>query len=150
MASTAANRFAAGQYLTYAAPKTGSQAINQGDLLKVSSNLVVPISGVTDVVTAISEETSPVASLGDTLTKISVIRPGPGVLVRLPLKASDAPSFGDQLYISSNVATNPQEVSTSSANSAAKVGICRELATVTGASDGSTLVLVEFLGAAVI
>lgn len=147
MASTAQNNYAAGPRNVVSGP-CSTNDINQGDIVKVSSNLIAVAAAVSDVVHGISDDTSPVASIGGDLTSVAVLRPGPGVLVRLPLKSGDAPAYGDQLYISSNVATNPQEVSTSSAASAAKVGICRELATVTG--DGTLRVLVEFLGAAVI
>ncbi len=150
MASTAQNNYAGGPRNVVAAP-CSTNDINQGDLVKISSNLIAVVAAVADVVHGISDDTSPVASLGGDLTACAVLRPGPGVLVRLPLKSGDTPAYGDQLYISSNVATNPQEVSTSSANSAAKVGMCREITAVTsGLSDGTFRVLVEFLGAAVI
>ncbi len=147
MASTAQNNFAGGPRLTVAAP-CSTNDLNQGDLVKISSNLIAVVGAVADVVHGIVDDTTPVSSLGGDLAAVAVLRPGPGVLVRLPLKSGDTPAYGDQLYISSNVATNAQEVSTSSANSAAKVGMCRELALVTG--DGTLRVLVEFLGAAVI
>lgn len=148
MASTPQNAYSAGPRLIVTAPCDSTAVFNQGDIAKISSNKAVVVAAVADVVHAIFEETNPTTSLLDTVTKAALIRPGSGVLVRLPLKSGDAPAYGDQLYISSNVATNPSEVSTSSANSAAKVGICRELAATTG--DGVFRVLVEFLGAAVI
>lgn len=148
MASTKANRHAAGPRLAVAAPCASSATFNQGDLVKVASNLIVVLAAVSDVVHGIVDDSNPVASLGDTLTKVAILRPGPGVLVKLPLKSGDTVAYGDQVYVSSNVATNPQEVSTSSGSSAAKVGIVREMASVTAGA--STLILIEFLGAAVI
>ncbi len=148
MASTAQNNHAAGPRLAIAAPCDSTATFNAGDIVKITSNKIVVIAAVADVVHAIVDDSNPVTSIGDKLTAVAVLRPGPGVLIRLPLKTGDTPSYGDQLYISSNVATNPQEVSTSSANSAAKVGIYRGLALATG--DGVARVLVEFLGAAVI
>lgn len=148
MASTAQNNFVAGPRLAVAAPKTSTVDFNQGDLLKTGSNLVLAVAAVADVVFGMSDDTNPVAAIGDDLTAVAVLRPGPGVLVRLPLKEGDTLAFDDIAYISSNVATNPQEISSSSASSAAKVGRCRELASVTQASGGTTRVLIEFLGAA--
>lgn len=148
MASTPQNNLVAGPRLIMTAPKTGSVAVNQGDMIKTGSNLVLPLAAVSDVVEGISEETSPVTSLLDTLTQISYARPGSGVLVRLPLKVGDTLAYDDLVYVSSNVGTNPQEVSSSSAASAAKVGRCRELASVTQAVGGTARVLIEFLGAA--
>ncbi len=145
MASTAKNNHVSGPRLAVAAPKTGSVDFNQGDILKVASNLVLAVAAVADVVHGIADDTNPVASLGDDLTRVAVLRPGVGVIVKLPLKSGDTVAYDDVVYISSNVASNPQEVSSSSANSAAKVGRCRELASVTAGA--STQIIVEFLGA---
>lgn len=148
MASTPQNNYAAGPRLIVAAPFASSVALNQGDICKIASNALAPLAAVSDVVFGIVDETNPIASIGGTITQASVLRPDAGVLVRLPLKSGDTPSYGDQLYVSSNVATNPQEVSTSSANSAAKVGFCRELTAQT--SDGTNRILVEFVAAGTI
>lgn len=145
MASTPQNNKAAGPELSVAAPIAAATAVYEGDLVKVSSNLIVAVAAVADVVHAMSLDSNPVASLGDQLTRISVLRPGAGVLVRLPLKNGDTIAYDDLVYIGSNVATNPQEISSSSANSAAKVGRCREVASFAG--DGSKRALIEFLGA---
>lgn len=137
MASTPSNAYA-GPKDVLEAPVSASQAMNQGDIVKVASNLVLPVAAVADTVFGIVDETNPVASLGDDLTKVSVLRSGIFFLV---LKNGDSINFDDVVYISSNVATNPQEVSTSSANSATKVGHSRELASITG--DGSKRVKIE-------
>lgn len=148
MASTPQNNFASGPRVIVVAPFASSVAFNQGDIVKFASNAMAPLAAVADVVAGMVDETNPTSSLGDKVTKAGVIRPGPGVMIRLPLKSGDTPNFGDQLYVSSNVATNPQEVSTSSANSAAKVGFCRELSAQT--SDGTNRILVEFVAAGTI
>lgn len=146
MASIPQNNFAAGPRLIVTGPFAPSVDFNQGDLVKVASNALAPLAAVADAVHGMIDETNPTTSLLDTVTKASVLRPGAGVLVRLELKSGDTAAYGDQLYLSSNVATNPQEVSTDSSNSAAKVGVCRELSPVTGTS-GRVRILVEFLGA---
>lgn len=146
MASTPQNVFVAGPILNDTAPCASSAVFNQGDIVKVSSNLLVVAAAVADVIHGIVDATNPTTSLLDTVTRAVVLRPGPGVLVRLPLKSGDVRAYDDLVYISSNVATNPQEVSSSSASSASIVGRCRELASVTG--DGLTRILVEFTAAA--
>lgn len=143
------NAFRGGPRLAVACPKTGSVAVNQGDFVKIASNLVLAIAAVADAVFGFSEDQSPAASIGDQLTEIAVLRPGPGVLSAHPLKLSDTVAYDDLVYVSSNVATAPGEISSSSANSAAKVGRVRDRrafgATITG--DGVTPVVIEFLGA---
>lgn len=146
MASTPQNNHSSGPRLVETAPKGAAVAVNQGDLVKVSSNLALPLAAVSDVVHGMSDDTSPVSSLLDTLTRIAVLRPGAGVNVKLTLKSGDTVGYDDLIYVSSNVATNPQEVSTDSSGSAAKVGRVRETSSVTG--DGSARILIEFLGAA--
>lgn len=146
MASTKQNNFASGPRLAETAPISSATSINQGDLLKVASNLALPLAAVADAVHGMADESNPTASLLDTVDKVTVLRPGPGVNVFLPLKSGDTVAYDDLVYVSSNVATNPQEVSTDSSSSAAKVGRVRELASITG--DGSKRILVEFLGAA--
>lgn len=146
MASTAQNNFSSGPRLAETAPISTATSINQGDLLKIASNLALPVAAVGDTVHGMADETNPASSLLDTTNRTCVLRPGNGVNVKLPLKSGDSVNYDDLVYISSNVATNPQEISTSSGGGAAKVGRVRELAAVTG--DGSTRILVEFLGAA--
>lgn len=119
-----------------AAPKAAAQAINQGDLVKASSNLVVPISGATDTVLGVSGDTSPVVSLGDQLTQISVLRRG---VFFLFLTAGDTLNFDDAVYLTAA----PQIVTSSSGGGATKIGRCRELAAVTGAAGNVTRVRVE-------
>lgn len=148
MASTPQNNHAGGPRLAIVVPFASTVAFNQGDIAKVSSNAAAPVAAVSDVVFGIFDETNPTASLADKVTAATVIRPDTGTLCYFTLKSGDTANFNDQLYISSNVATNPQEVSTSSANSASKVGFMRELVAVTG--DGTKRVLVEFVGAGTI
>lgn len=142
MASTAQNNYAAGPLLIDTAPCSASAAFNQGDFAKVSSNLAVVIAAVGDTIHGMFDTTNPTSSLLDTVTKATIIRPGVGVLIRVPLKSGDTRAYDDIVYVSTNVATNPQEVSSSSGGGASIVGRCRELASVTG--DGSTRILVEF------
>lgn len=123
------------------APISPAQAINQGDLVKISSNLAVPINGATDTIFGMSDETNPTTSLLDTVSKIAVIRPGP-VVVFLVLKNGDTANFDDALYLTGS---NAQEVTTSSGGGATKAGRCRELSAFAG--DGSSRLRVE-LGAA--
>lgn len=118
------------------APKSAAQAVNAGDLVKIASNLIVPISAATDVPVGVCEDTSPVVSLSDQLTVVRVVRRGVRYLY---LKAADVAAFGDQLYATAD----PQIVTTSSAGSAQKVGRCRELASVTGAAGDTSRILVE-------
>lgn len=146
MASTAQNNFIAGPRNVVTAPCDSTAVFNQGDLVKVSSNKAVVLAAVSDTILGMVDETNPTSSLGDKVTAAAVIRPGVGVMVRLPLKNGDSRNFGDLVYVSSNVGTNPQEVSSSSASSASIVGYCREAASVTG--DGTTRILVEFTAAA--
>lgn len=122
------------------APISSSQAINQGDLVKISSNLAVPVNGATDTVFGMSDETNPTSSLLDTVTRIQVIRPS-RVTVFLVLKNGDTANFNDSLYLTGS---NAQEVTTSSGGGATKVGACRELSAFAG--DGTSRLRVE-LGA---
>lgn len=122
------------------APISSAQAINQGDLVKTSSNLAVPISGATDTVLGMADESNPTSSLLDTVTKIAVIRPSK-VVVFLVLKNGDTANFDDSLYLTGS---NAQEVTTSSGGGATKVGACRELAAFAG--NGTARLRVE-LGA---
>ena len=133
--STAQQNFAA-ENLEVSAPLSPSQAINQGDIVKVSSNLIVPISGATDVPHGVAGGTNPVSSIGDTLSSMIVYRKG---LFYFFLKASDTANYDDALYLTAA----PQTLTTSSAGSAVKVARCRELAAVTGAASDVTRILVE-------
>lgn len=119
------------------APKAAAQAINQGDILKVAANLVVPCdTPATDIPFGIAGQTSPVASLGDELTSMSVIREG---VVFLFLKAADVAAFDDKVYLTAD----PQVVTVTQPGAGVAVGRCRELASVTGAAGDVTRILVE-------
>jgi len=108
-------------------PKSGAQAINQGDLVKIASNLAVPCdTPATDVVHGVSMATSPVSSLGDTLTKISVRRSG---IHKFYLPTGTA-NYDDPVYLT---VTDAQTVTVSSPGSGAwVVGYCRNIAAVVG------------------
>lgn len=120
------------------APKSSAQAVNQGDLVKVASNLIVPIAAVTDTCFGVSENTSPVSSLGDLLDQIVVRRKG---VFFFYLKAGDTVNFDTALYPEGS---DPQLLTTSSGGGAVKVGNCRELASVLGAASNVTRIRVEF------
>ena len=109
------------------APIATSQAINQGDLVKIASNLAVPCdTPATDVVHGVSMDTNPVSSLGDTLNKISVRRSG---IHKFYLPTGTA-NYDDPVYLTS---TNAQTVTVSSPGTGAWiVGYCRNLTAVVG------------------
>lgn len=120
------------------APKAAAQAVNQGDFVKVSSNLIVPVAAATDVPIGVARDTSPVVSLLDQLTQVGVIRAG--AIVYQYLKAGDTANFGDALYLEGS---DPQVVTTSSGGGATKVGYCREQAALLGAAANVTRVQLE-------
>lgn len=128
MATTAQNNVAALGVNAITAPIDTTAVINQGDILKVSSNKVVVITAATDVAVGFSDDTNPVSSLGDKLTKVSMNLLIPINIALLPVKSGDTPNFWDALYLTAD----GQIVTTSSAGSAVKIGRCLELAQVTG------------------
>jgi len=119
------------------APKSAAQAVNSGDLVKVSANLIVPISAATDALHGICQDTSPVTSLLDQLSTVVVLRSG---VFFFFLTAGDTVAYGDAVYATAD----PQIVTSSSGGGATKVGRVRELASVTGAAGNVTRIKVEF------
>ncbi len=131
--TTAQNNAYADQEVVQA-PKSSSQAINSGDLVMVSSNLVVPAtSGLSCF--GVSEDTSPVASLGDLLTTIVVRRRG---LFKFVVKSGDTVAFDTPVYVGADA----QTVTITDPGSGKIIARCRELASVTG--DGVARYLFEF------
>lgn len=119
------------------APKAAATAVNSGDLVKISSGLVVPIAAGTDATFGVCEDTSPVTSLLDQLSTVVVRRRG---LVRLFLLAGDVVNFNDKLY---PTATDPQVVTVTDPGSGVPCGRCRELSSVTGAASNVTRIKLE-------
>lgn len=111
-------------------------AINQGDILKVVAGLAEPITANTDVPFGVAGDTNPVVSLGDTLTKVNVIRAG---VVRLFGKASELFTPNAKVWYD----TNAQTVTAVDPGGAVVLGRVREIVAVTAAADGSTRVLIE-------
>lgn len=126
--STIQNNVAALKVSAIEAPIAPAQAINQGDMVKIVANLAVPVAGATDTVIGFSDDSNPVASLLDQLSKITVNLNAPINVAFLPIKAADAPNFWDALYATAD----PQILTTSSGGGATKVGRCLELAAFTG------------------
>ena len=135
MATTPQQNFAHDSDRT-TAPIDPNTVINQGDLVKISSNLATPITASADQVFGVAADSNPVASLGDKLSSIGVIRRG---VVRLFLKASDSVAYDGKVWF----VTDAQHVTSVDPTSSKAVGRCRELSAVTGAADGSTRILVE-------
>ena len=119
------------------APISAAFAVNQGDFVIITSNLIALPAAVNATPIGIADMTNPVTSIGGDVNPLSirVIRKG---LVFLKIKNGDTPAFDDALYLSD---VDNQTVTTSSANSATKVARCRELSAFTG--DGSKLALCE-------
>lgn len=119
------------------APISMNQAVNSGDLVKISGGLIVPIAAGTDATFGLSEDTNPVTSLLDKLTTIVVRRRG---LVRLFLLAGDVVNYNDKLY---PTVTDPQVVTVTDPGSGIACGRCRELSSVTGAASNVTRIKLE-------
>jgi hypothetical protein len=134
--STSQNNVAALGVKVIEAPCDGAAVINQGDILKVSSNKVVVITAATDTPIGFSDDKNPVAGLGDQLTKVIVNLLRPINTAYLPIKAADTPNFWDALYATAD----GQILTTSSGGGATQVGRFLGLSQVTG--DDSTRHLV--------
>lgn len=136
--SISQNNVAALKVAAIEAPISPAQAINQGDLVKVTANLAVPVTGATDTPIGWSDDKNPVASLLDTLSKITVNLFTPIDVGFFPIKSGDTPGFWDALYLTAD----GQILTTASGGGATKVGRCLELSTFTG--DGATRAKVGF------
>lgn len=131
------NAFIADSVTRVAAPISPSQALNQGDMVKISGGLVVPVTTPgTDALFGVADTTNPVTSLLDQLSTISVIRRG---IVRMILTNGDAVVYDTPLYIGADA----QTVTVVQPGSAAPIGRCRELVGFTG--DGVALVKVDLM-----
>lgn len=133
MATTAQNNDAADQEYVQA-PISANQAINSGDLCKVSSNLIVPVTAGTDSVHGVCADTNPVASLADKLTVVTVKRRG---LFKAIVKNGDAVAYDTPMYVGADA----QTLTITDPGGGKICARCRELASVTG--DGSTRYLFE-------
>ena len=152
--STAQNMVAVERADSILVPIATTIVIKQGDAVKITSNLGLATSGITDVGIGIADETNPVASLGGDVNPniggaaaaIKVIPyvpyKGAAIVYRL-LTTSDTPSFWDAIYTTAN----PQVVTTASGSSAVQIGRCMELVQVTGAASNVTLIKVLLCGA---
>jgi hypothetical protein len=110
-------------------------AVNQGDLVKVVAGLATPITADTDQVYGVSADTNPVASLGDSLSQIVVIRRG---VVRLFGLAGDTFTPNAKVWF----VTDAQTVTSVDPGGSAKVaGRVREVSAVTAVA--GTRVLIE-------
>jgi len=131
MAASAAptQNFVAESLDTVTAPITTTQAIFQGDLVKIASNKAVPCdTPATDEVFGVSGDTNPVSSLGDTLSKIKVRRSG---IHKFYLLAGTA-NYNDPVYLTS---TDAQTVTLTSPGAGSWiVGYSRSLEAVVGAA----------------
>jgi len=121
------------------APCDPNATFNQGDRMKLVNNVLVPVSAPTDDWFGVSDDTNPVNSLGDKLSKIIVI--ATGSIVKFLANNGDTFKFGDPVYQGSD----PQVVQTSNAGGEKLVGYVRatdgSMADIVGT--GSNFVAVE-------
>ena len=149
--STAQNNISTERADRIMAPMATTVAVKQGDLVKVSSNLAVPINGAQDVVIGIADETNPVASLGGDVNPnlggaaaaIVVVPNAPYkgcAIINMILTSGQTLAFFAAVYQTAD----PQTV-TASSSSATQIGRCLELVSVSG--DGVKKVKVLMCGA---
>lgn len=139
--STVQNNFAAASD-EVTAPIAAATAVNQGDFVKVVSNLIVPIAAATDTAFGVAGFTNPTVSLLDKVTSGKVSKRG---LFWFYLNTGDTVGFDDLVYLT----TDPQVVTSSSAGGATKAGRVREwtyypaASNITGAASNATRILVD-------
>lgn len=117
-------------------PILAATAINSGDLVQLSSNAAIPAVSGSATVHGVSEDTNPVASLGDTLTVIAVRRSG---LFKFYALAGISLTYDAAMYVGADAQTLTN-VDPGSGKICAR---CRELATVTAVT--GTRYLFEFV-----
>jgi len=93
---TAENKVVAFSPEAVIVPMATTTVINQGDRVKITSNLLVPTSAVTDDWIGVADFTNPVASLGDTLSEGRVLLKDNIVYFDAP--ATETFAFGTLVY----------------------------------------------------